>query len=205
MALFLYWNRLRGSRRAPRRAEIEPVEIKTLLADTFILERDAQGDTVFRLAGTRLCSTYGKELKAYSFTSFWAKRDQQAIARLMQHALEDKSVVVITFDGSSRDGRTNDFELIVLPLDDDGGRPRALGTVQPVEKAFWLGSDPILENRLETFRLIDPDREPLFLRNRPSVAVPPLLPEAEAMMERLVDTGGRRIRHLVVLPGGRRK
>lgn len=69
IALFQYWNRLRGSRPAPQRSEIEPVDIKSLLADTFILESDARGEAIFRLAGTRLCATYGRELKGYSFLS----------------------------------------------------------------------------------------------------------------------------------------
>jgi hypothetical protein len=57
IALFQYWDRLRAGRLAPKRTEIEPADIKTLLADTFILEKDARGEAVFRLAGTRLCAT----------------------------------------------------------------------------------------------------------------------------------------------------
>ena len=37
VALFQYWNRLRDGRPAPLRSEIEPADIKRLLADTFIL------------------------------------------------------------------------------------------------------------------------------------------------------------------------
>src|SRR5690606_8611699 len=97
LALFQYWNRLRGGRTAPRRIEIEPADIKTLLADTFILERDARGRTVFRLAGTRLCATYGKELKGHSFPSLWAGKDQDMAGRLVRHALEDGNVALVTF------------------------------------------------------------------------------------------------------------
>ena len=45
IALFQYWNRLRDGRPAPKRTEIEPADIKTLLADTFILEKDARGES----------------------------------------------------------------------------------------------------------------------------------------------------------------
>ena len=62
VALFQYWNRLRDGRPAPRRTEIEPADIKTLLADTFIMEKDVRGEAVFRLAGTRVCAIYGREL-----------------------------------------------------------------------------------------------------------------------------------------------
>ena len=36
--LFSYWDALRGERAAPERSEIEPGEIRHILADTFILE-----------------------------------------------------------------------------------------------------------------------------------------------------------------------
>ena len=42
IALFHYWNRLRDGRSAPKRTEIEPADIKSLLADTFILEKDGR-------------------------------------------------------------------------------------------------------------------------------------------------------------------
>ena len=86
IALFQYWNRLRAGRAAPKRTEIEPADIKTLLADTFILEKDARGEAVFRLAGTRLCASYGRELKGFAFASLWKEKDQRMIARLAHSA-----------------------------------------------------------------------------------------------------------------------
>ena len=82
IALFQYWNRLRDGRPAPKRTEVEPADIKTLLADTFILEKDTRGEAVFRLAGTRLCASYGRELKGFAFASLWREKDQRMIARL---------------------------------------------------------------------------------------------------------------------------
>lgn len=199
IALFQYWNRLRGDRPAPRRTEIEPADIKSLLADTFILERDARGEPVFRLAGTRLCSSYGRELKGFSFPSLWSTKDERAIRRLTQSIFESDAVAVIEFRGLSQGGRTNPFEILLLPL--DGGRDhlRALGAVIPCEKPFWLGADPIDQNHIETIRVVDPEREPLFLNNRPALTVPPLAPGQEFVEDESI----RRVRHLVVFEGGR--
>jgi len=204
IALFQYWNRLRAGRPAPLRTEIAPVEIKALLPDTFILERKARGAIHFRLAGTRVCSTYGRELKGNSFTSLWSSGDQQAVGRIMRRFLGDRSALYVTFEGATADGRLNSFELLLLPLGGDGEHLTALGTLQPMRKPFWLGADPITENRLESFRLIDPDREPLLLSSRRTVPVPSLLPDSQALLEAF---GGnvRRIRHLLVLEGGRRE
>lgn len=201
MSLFQYWNRLRAGRPAPRRTEIEPADIKTLLADTFILEKDARGAAVFRLAGTRLCGVFGRELKGFAFASLWMPKDQRVIARLVHGALERHSVVVIGIEALSRGGRKTEFEMLVLPLEGGIDNPRALGSLMAIEKPFWLGADPIVECRLETLRVIDPQFEPMFLRNRPAVPVPPLSADPTPPAGRLGP--GRRIRHLVVLEGGR--
>jgi hypothetical protein len=200
IALFQYWNRLRAGRLAPKRTEIEPADIKTLLADTFILEKDARGEAVFRLAGTRLCATYGRELKGFAFASLWKQKDQRMIARLSHSAFAMKSVVVVSYYGISRNDRSNEFELVLLPLDGGIENPRCLGAATPAERPFWLGADPIVEAQIESVRVIDPDREPIFLSNRPAIDVPALAPTQSALTK---DGSGRRIRHLVVLEGGR--
>lgn len=201
IALFQYWNRLRAGRPAPKRTEIEPADIKTLLADTFILEKDVRGEAVFRLAGTRLCATYGRELKGFAFASLWKDKDQRLVHRLAYSAFNAKSVVVILYRGISRNGRANDFELVMLPLDGGLENPRCLGLVAAVERPFWLGADPVMESMIDTVRVVDPDREPVFLKNRPAIAVPPLAPTGSALAP--TPRNGRRIRHLVVLEGGR--
>lgn len=201
--LFQYWDRLREERPAPRRNDIEPADIKSLLADTFILEKDTRGEAVFRLAGTRLCATFGRELKGFSFPSLWAMKDQRLIARLSHSAFHAKSVVVIALEGRSQKGRINAFELLLLPLDGGEESPRTLGIATSVDKPFWLGADPIVECRIDTIRVVDPDREPMFLKNRPAVSVPPIAPSDDEVSATQHAPHGRRIRHLVVFEGGR--
>ena len=204
IALFHYWNRLRKGRPAPKRTEIEPADIKTLLTDTFILERDTRGEAVFRLAGTRLCAMYGRELKGFSFPSLWREKDQRLVARLASGVFESNSVVVIAFDGISRNKRSNPFEMVILPLDGGVDSPRCLGAMSAARKPFWLGADPIVEAQVESVRVVDPDREPMFLKNRPAIDVPALspseLPSPEGDRRK---AGSRRIRHLLVFDGGR--
>jgi hypothetical protein len=202
--LFHYWNRLRDGRPAPKRTEIEPGDIKSLLADTFILEKDTRGEAVFRLAGTRLCATYGRELKGFSFTSLWRDKDQRLMARLAHGVFNAKSVVVITFEGRSKNDRSTQFELLLLPLDGGIENQRSLGIVTPLEKPFWLGADPVTDALVDSVRVVDPDREPMFLRNRPALTVPSLAPSDKAFVDsNLSMNGARRIRHLVVFKGGR--
>lgn len=204
VTLFQYWNRLRGNRPAPRRTEVEPAEIKSLLADTFILEKDARGEAVFRLAGTRLCATFGKELKGLSFASLWAGRDQTVVGKLARSVFDMKSVVVLAFDGKNKAGDKASFELLLLPLEGGMESPRAMGSLLACEKAFWLGAEALVDCEVTSLRLIDADREPVLLKNRPAVEVPPLVPERRSITDSLIEPGqGRRFRHLVVFDGGR--
>ena len=142
ITLFQYWNRLRDGRSAPKRSEVEPADIKSLLADTFILEKDTRGEAVFRLAGTRLCASYGRELKGFSFPSLWRQKDQRLVHKLIRGVFDQKSVVLITYEGLSQNGRSNRFELLALPLDGGIENPRCLGVISAVEKALLAGGRP---------------------------------------------------------------
>ena len=202
ITLFQYWNRLRDGRPAPKRSEVEPADIKSLLADTFILERDTRGQAVFRLAGTRLCAYYGRELKGFSFPSLWREKDQRLVSRLIHGVFDQKSVVLIAFEGFSRSGRSNKFELLALPLDGGVESPRCLGVISAAEKPFWLGADPITDALIDTIRVVDPEKE--LLNNRPAINVPSLVPDELEAPETISALGRvRRIRHLVVFDGGR--
>lgn len=201
--LFQYWNRLRDGRPAPRRTEVEPADIKALLGDTFILESDLRGEAVFRLAGTRLCAIYGRELKGFGFSSLWRDSDRRMLTRLVRNVLDEQSVLVICYEAISRGGRQVPVELLLLPLAGGEENRRALGVATTTDKPYWLGADPIVDSALDSVRVIDPDREPLP-PSRPSINVPTLAPN-DLLSDTHADemAGIRRIRHLVVFPGGR--
>lgn len=202
IALFQYWNRLRDGRPAPLRSEVEPADIKRLLADTFILEADGRDEAIFRLAGTRLCAIYGRELKGFAFPSLWRARDYKMIFGLVKGVFRERSVAVMTFDGISRSGRSVTFEMALLPLDAGRDSPRCLGLITACERAFWLGADPVVDAHVQSVRVVDPDRDPLFLKNRPAVPLP--ASGSDTPMFKPIGAGlPRRVRHLVVLDGGR--
>ena len=202
--LFQYWNRLRDGRKSPQRSEIEPADIKTLLADTFILEKDSRGEPVFRLAGTRICAIFARELKGFAFNSLWSDRDSVMTAKLAEDTFANNSVIVLTFEGRTAKDRMLDFELVLLPLAGGQDNQRALGSIIPVKRPFWLGVDAIKTCFVTSVRIVDPEREPMFLKNRPAVPVPPMggldhLPDASAGIARNM----RRVQHLVVYSGGK--
>lgn len=203
--LYQYWNRLRRGRPAPARSEIEPADIRTLLADTFILEMDTRGNAIFRLAGTRLCATFARELKGFAFPSLWREKDQRAVGRLVNGVVNDKSIVVITFEGATAKKRFTAFELALFPLEGSTENARLLGALFALDKPYWLGADPLTDLRIGSLRVIDPDRDHVFLENRPALEVPPLTSGEDGGDTLPLPPHGtpRKIRHLVVLDGGR--
>jgi hypothetical protein len=211
ISLFMYWNRLRGQRPAPSRTEIEPADIRQQLADTFILERDVRGHSIFRLAGTRVCATYGRELKNFAFASLFGEHDSGLVTKLINAAYDQKSPCLIGFEGSSIGGRSTGFESLLLPLHAEGEGARVFGAIIPEVRPFWLGADPIAENKVVWVRVIDPDKAHMFLNNRPQLVVPPLAPDADNLADSpsLFQSGTldrrKRVRHLTVINGGLEK
>lgn len=149
--LHSYWDRIRGERCAPERAEIEPGEIRHLLADSLILELDmAHRAATLRLAGTRVCALFGRELREQRFGSLWGEAADPW--RMVEIVAGDAVGVVAGLRGTNTIGETVDLELLLLPLRHRGRtQARALGTLSPVEPPAWLGLRPLV--RLDTVSL----------------------------------------------------
>ncbi|CAM5601275.1 hypothetical protein MAUB1S_10173 [Mycolicibacterium aubagnense] len=97
-----------------------------------------------------------------------------------------------------------DFELLALPLNGGAEHPRCLGVVSTAEKPFWLGADPIVDATIELIRVIEPDKEIAALTSRTAITAPALAPTDLGYAKPTGAYGGaRRVRHLVVLEGGR--
>jgi hypothetical protein len=142
--LYAYWDERRGSRPAPERAEIEPGAIRHVLADAFILALDAGAGHPFRLAGTRICALFGRELKSEPFIGLWAAASQPTITSLMTVLEAEQVGTVAGVIAQNANGEPIDLELLLLPL--SSTRPslaRGLGILAPLQAPKWLGLSPI--------------------------------------------------------------
>jgi hypothetical protein len=157
--LFGYWNERRGERPAPERADIEPGAIRQVLGDTFVLEVDNAADYPFRLAGTRLCALFGRELKGESLVRLWQQSGQAVMRELIGTVLDEQVGVVAHVTGATVDDRRRpiNLELLLLPL---AYRTRAdariLGAMAPITVPYWFGAKPVGPLILGTFRHIGP-------------------------------------------------
>jgi hypothetical protein len=206
--LYDYWQRLRGSRPAPDRTEIEPADIRRILGDTFILEVTADRDHRFRLAGTRVCALYGRELKGRSFLDLWTGKDRDTMATMLAAITQDAAAAVFGVGGRADHGRDLPCEVLMLPVRQRGeGWTRVIGSFVPMEDPYWIGLHPIVSQSITSLRLIWPDERPYFMRadtrmdridDRPAAPIRSVPHGLGAM------TGpSRRIGHLVVFDGGK--
>jgi hypothetical protein len=81
--LHAYWTARRGTRPAPERNDIEPGAIRRVLADTFMLNFDIVGGHPFRIAGTRVCAAFGRELKGAAFVDIWAADSRELVRDIL--------------------------------------------------------------------------------------------------------------------------
>jgi hypothetical protein len=126
-----------------------------------LLGLDAKTDPAFRLAGTRICALFGRELKAETFIGLWAAEDRAAMRDLLAIVTEETVGVVAGACGRTREGLRADLELLLLPLRHRGrGQLRMIGTLAPLEPPFWLGSARVEALQLRAWRHLGPAAEP---------------------------------------------
>ncbi len=142
--LYAYWQKRRGTRPAPERAEIEPGAIRGVLSDAFILALDRSAGHPVRLAGTRVCALFGREIKGESFLGLWTNASQPIIASLLAILADECTGTVAGVTAQNANGEPIDLELLLLPL--GARRPsfaRTIGVLAPLRVPQWLGASPI--------------------------------------------------------------
>jgi hypothetical protein len=185
--LYDYWNRVRGARIAPDRDAIEPGAIRNILGDSYVLAQEHLEEAVVRLAGTRLCALFGRELKGVTFLTLWSASYRTEVLRLIDQCGSDASGIVAGVTGETAEGDTVNLEWLLLPLRHDRKLgARLIGILAPHAVPCWIGARPVQALTLKGWRRIGPAIEAATVPNDVSlVGEPP----------------GRPV--LVVYPGGR--
>ena len=160
-ALHAYWDQLRAGRTAPERSDLDPGAIRTLLGDVLLLELGVPRRHVVRLAGTRICALFGRELKALPFAEPFAASDRQDLHALLDGVAQTGTPAVAGIVGETADGRAINLEMLVLPLRHRGRtQARLLGSIVSGELPYWAGQVPLARFRLLTVRHLRPDAAP---------------------------------------------
>lgn len=156
--LFHYWNAIRGTRRAPRRFEIEPARISRILPEAFILEQRDVDTYRFRIAGTRLCELFGMELRGHNFLELWEDGGRFPVKRRLARVAEEGAVGLFEFEAAVSVRESVSFEVLIVPLiQKDAAIDRFLGTMSPISEPLWRGVERLERCHLLRHELIWPE------------------------------------------------
>jgi hypothetical protein len=184
--VFHYWNQRRGQRLAPYREDVEPGPIARALSDTFILAAEPGAEHRFRLAGTRVCALFSRELKGAAFLELWRAADRADMGELLAVVTNEVAGIVAGASGRTAEGAESELELLMLPMFHRGQGVRVLGVLAPLVTPYWIGTQPVVDLTLKALRHLGPAKQPAAADRREPAA------------------SGGRIRHgLMVYDGGR--
>src|SRR5277367_6744432 len=113
-AFFAYWDGRRGDARAPDRSEIEPAALREQLADIFVLSYDAAAGYPFRVAGTRVCALFGRDVKDQSFAALFDSESRREIEEVVAAVGDEMLPAIAGLTAATPRGVTTHLELLLL-------------------------------------------------------------------------------------------
>jgi hypothetical protein len=162
--LYDYWNGRRGQEAMPERGDIDPAAIRRILADSFVLAAEPGRSPRFRVAGTKVCDLFGRELRGEDFMDLWGQEAAQQMHDFIGLVTGEgigilAGVTMEAGDGLlSGDGLVCPLELLILPLSHQGrGGRRMLGSLVLLEQPFWLGTRPTQRLDLGVVKFVGAD------------------------------------------------
>ncbi len=201
VALFEYWNKLRGEENAPHREDIDPGAIKWLLPGMFFLEYKRKENFPFSLAGTELCDHYDTELRGLNMCDFWDGQDRTSLAHVLQSVIEESAVGVVGFSAHTSQQGSCNMEMLVMPVKSPVQKPpRVLGSISAFGTPVWVGNDAekISHHKVSSLRMMWPAREKATTIN--------VFPEMYSeKLEKIDGNQFTAVKHLRVIDGGRSK
>ncbi len=153
--LFEYWHSVKGGAAAPKRRQIEPRGLKSVLPWVFILEHIDRDLTPFRLAGTGLCGQRDQELTGTNFMSLWLGDCRRTMRSLMDNVTLMPSPALVEFEACAPNMGRISGEILLLPLrDDDGEVHQILGGWFNGVGADANFNTPLVQNKVTNIRFL---------------------------------------------------
>lgn len=159
-AIHAYWSGVRGERDVPDRRDIEPAALRQHLPDLFILEQVSGSAPLFRLAGTRLCALFGRELRATAFDSLFAPEVRDRIRRSCDAVTAQRRAAVVRASTCGQSSRQAAVEILLLPITSQSSQvDRIFGALTPLEPVLPLDL-PLRPMAQVSFATVKQDFEP---------------------------------------------
>lgn len=154
--LFSHWESLRAERAYPTREEFTFEPIKDLLPDLLILDRDHLRNSYrYRLAGSRVCGMFGKNLTSSDALSNWESFEKNIIAKQLNAAFVQFQPSLIRMRLTTDTGQIVAVEFIALPIQLRGSdRMQLVGGMFAFRDSRNLGHSAIVAQELASARMI---------------------------------------------------
>lgn len=201
--LFAVWNHWRGEERAPEREKIDPTLLRSVLADTFVVEADRERTWPVKSLGARTRCLVASD-PGRSFLDLWHSDDRADVELMLSGAQEDCVPMQATARAEPAEREPIGLDLLLLPLQHLGQPDRRLiGALVPLSLPSWYGLEASGPLRLGQMRSLPVPRcEPAGPAGRERRRVPrPTLPAAGPLPQPI--TPPRRRPHLTLIQGGR--
>ncbi len=115
-----YWNGVRGTRRYPRRRDIDPLDFHQHWPLIFMVEGKRVEDMTLRLAGTAYREIYGFELTGQKLVDLIPRTQSHAVLDDFEECLNEGHPVFAANEMNWRPRRSRlKYHRLLLPLGDD--------------------------------------------------------------------------------------
>ena len=193
-ALYDYWDALRLTRSAPLRSELDPSNIKSILASVFILQQAGEDEYTFRLAGTELCRLFGRELRDENFLADWRRHEFKSVRSLLESIIEERTAAVLGVAATHTDDSTTSLEYLFLPVRLDSTKEiRIFGCCSVVGPKPGPLRKHVVRQEVASLRLLWPDNVSRFMETpeeKPSVPFPAPPPPPTKIPQKSVAISG---------------
>lgn len=165
---FAYWDGKRGDARAPERSDIEPSAMRELLGDIFVLSCEQEAGYPFRVAGTRVCALFGRDVKDRSFLDLFAAESRHEIEEITAVVADEMLPAIAGLTATAPRGKTSHLELLLLPFNNRAHTPISLtGMLAP----FETNHGTLSELTLTSWRYIHPPPQKILPRALRKLAI----------------------------------
>jgi hypothetical protein len=119
--IYRYWERKRGSRRLPARADIDPADLRKHLPGISIVQIVAdERRYVYRLVGTREVTARGADPTGRSVSERFFGSSRERVFHNYDYVVESLSFLLDTESFVMPEGKIGNEEALFLPLASDG-------------------------------------------------------------------------------------
>lgn len=119
--LYRYWDSCRGGQPMPRRADIDPVDMRSWLGRVTLIDVDAAGKHFrYRLVGTEIVALRGFDPTGRSVEAAWPHEDAELVLATYRQVTEQKTPIFCHAAERWHYERDPVVGVMLLPLSNDG-------------------------------------------------------------------------------------